>query len=122
MSAVATLPGAPIYIKSIGSTGHHQNATGVGSMDFSATRDGQYPWLDMGEVYFSNPTEEQMLDADTAPIDTEAGRDRSNIRRRMSFQQARLVNEVIARALKLTFNGEIPADDEIMAWRIANGF
>ena len=122
MSENKTLPGAPIYIKSVGSTGNHQNAFGVGSIDFSATRNGNYPWLDMGKVYFSSPSPQQLEAADAIPFGSKGDGNKSDIRRRLSFNQAQLVNDVITRAIKLTFNGEIPADDEIDTWRAANGF
>lgn len=117
-----TLPGAPIRFRSVGCSGYHHNAFGVGSMDISIHREGKWPWLDVGHVYFSDPTKEQILDADTSPFGSEGERAKSDIRRRLSFKQAQLVREVMSRALSLTFECEIPADDEIEQWRKANGF
>jgi hypothetical protein len=119
---VPTLPGAPIRLRSVGGTGYSQNAFGVGSMGISAQREGEWPWLDIGNVYFSDPTQEQMLDAATTPFGSVGERARSDIHRRLSFKQAQLVHEVMSRALTLAFECEIPADDEIEAWRLANGF
>lgn len=117
-----TLPGAPIRFRNISCSGYHQNAFGVGSMDISAQREGKWPWLDIGRVNFSSPTQEQLLDADTSPFGSEGDNAKSDIRRRLSFKQAQLVREVMSRALTLTFECEFPADDEIDEWRKANGF
>jgi hypothetical protein len=123
MSESKKLPGATIPTTHFGCCGQHTNHFGVGEFSISGSRPGPYPWLDVGYVFYSAPTQHQLLDADTSPFGTEGDRAKSDIRRRMSEKQAQLVTDIFLRALKDHFgvNG-IPADDEIAEWRAANGY
>jgi hypothetical protein len=109
-----TLPGAQIPFQSICSTGFSHSAFGVGDMDISIHRpSGTYPWLDLGRINFSNPTTNQLLDAQTSPAYSEGSKALSDIHRRLSFKQANLIVNMMNVTLSKAFNGEIPADDEV---------
>lgn len=112
-----TLPGAAIHISRFCSTGFHSDHYGVGSMDLSGQRATQYRWLDIGKIYFSSPTPQQMLDAETAPSFTPGAKAFFNINRRLSFQQAELVKDLVLKTLSEAFKEGVPADHEIDQWR-----
>ena len=65
---VGELPGAQIEYQSICSTGSIENQFGVGKTDISLHRPGsKYQWVDLLNIGYSNPTENQMMDAQTVP-------------------------------------------------------
>ncbi len=118
MSQDKTLPGTHILFANATSTGHSQNQYGNGKMDLSLHRPGhQYPWLDLGVIYFSNPTAEQYKAAEEMqrafPYGELAG-NKSDMHRRLSFKQAEYINYLIREMLMDKLNrGGIPADDEV---------
>jgi hypothetical protein len=106
------LPGISINFQSICSTGRHENSFGVGSTDISLHRtDKETPWMDLIEIKYSNPTQDQLLDAQTTP--GFLSRHTSDINRRVSFKQACLIQKVVMQALDKEFKGTIPADDDL---------
>lgn len=118
MSQDKTLPGAHILFAHATSTGRSQNQYGNGAMDLSLQRPGhQYPWLDLGSIYYSDPTPEQYKAAEEMhrvnPYG-ELARNKSDIHRRLSFKQAEYINYLIREMLTEKFSKDgIPADDEV---------
>lgn len=109
------LPGAMIRFKSAGSNGSHENIYGVGEISLALHRpDAEYKWVDLGSIYYSAPTPEQYLDAETSPQFSEGNKAHSDINRRLSKKQAMFmvmkIREMIARQFS---DGVIPPDDEI---------
>ncbi len=110
----ARLPGAMVMFSSALSSGNHENSYGVGKMDISLHRPGQeYTWIDLADIYYSHPTHEQYLDAETSPSMSEGRRAHSDIHRRISKKQAQYINLLIQDMLMKEFAGVIPPDDEI---------
>ena len=106
------LPGISINFQSICSTGRYENSFGVGSTDISLHRtDKETPWMDLIEIKYSNPTQDQLLDAQTTPGFLSCHT--SDINRRVSFKQACLIQKVVMQALDKKFKGTIPADDDL---------
>jgi hypothetical protein len=109
-----TLPGTQIEFKQACSTGRTHRSFGVGDIDLSIHRpQSAYPWLDLGRINFASPTQEELLDAQTSPAFSDGANARVDINRRLSYKQAELVNTMIIHMLNKSFNGVIPADDEI---------
>lgn len=109
---VGELPGAQIDFQSICSTGSSENWFGVGKTDISLHRPGsKYPWVDLLDIGYSNPTDNQLLYAQTSPALSVI--DGSDIFRRVSRKQADAIKQVIMKALDKEFNGVIPADDDL---------
>lgn len=108
------LPGATILFKTSTCTGYNQNSFGNGSMDISLHRpDYKFNWVDIGHIYFSRPTPEQVLDAETSPSGSDGQKAYGDMNRRLSFKQANYINLLIQDMLMKEFNGIIPPDDEI---------
>lgn len=107
--------GAAIEFDYVTSTGYSQNAFGNGNIDISMHRSGdEYKWLDLLQIQFTQPTDDQFLNCMTAPSYTEADKEKSNMFRRLSFVQAHYVKDVLMKALNEEFvNGRIPSDEEI---------
>lgn len=106
------LPGAQIEFSSIHSSGRCQNHYGVGTTDISLHRpESKWPWVDLVDIRYAAPTQEMILDAQTKPGSFNS--EFSGIMRRVSFKQARKIQEVIVKALEAEFKGVIPADDEL---------
>lgn len=96
------------------STGNHTNGYGNGSIDISLPRvASKYSWLDLGHVYFTNPNNEQVLQAATASSCSDEWIEGTNYGRRLSFKQAQYVNKVICDSLANHFGSEIPSDVEL---------
>lgn len=109
-----TLHGAQIPFRGACNTGLHTDSFGVGDMHLSLHRPhAKYQWLDLGRINFSNPTPDQLLDAATAPAYSPGAKAYSDICRRPSFKQAQVISAMIIIMLNKSFNGTIPADDEI---------
>lgn len=119
MSQDKTLQGAHILFAHATSTGHTQNQYGNGKMDLSLHRPhSPYPWLDLGVIYYSAPTAEQLKAIEKIceedPYGAEA-HNRSDVCRRLSFKQAEYVNYLIREMLTEKFGKDgIPCDDEIV--------
>lgn len=112
------LPGAMITFASVCSTGSSENQYGIGDMDISLHRPGQqYPWLDLGRINFSNPTQSQYLDAETSPQFSEGRKAFADIERRLSKLQATYIVELFQEMMMKEFKGVIPPDDEIQELR-----
>lgn len=108
------LPGAMIMFSAALSTGSTENEYGVGDMDISLHRPGnKYPWIDLGRINFSNPTQKQYLDAEISDYGTDGRKAFLNINRRVSKIQAEYIALLIREMLMKEFNGAIPPDDEI---------
>ena len=108
------LPGAVIHFSSVGSTGSSQNGFGVGDIDISIHRPGEkFPWIDLGRINYSSPTQTQYEDAETSPDMSEGRKAYVDINRRISKKQANYITFLICEMLKSELNGEIPADYEI---------
>lgn len=117
------LKGAMIMTSGVSSSGHSENSYGVGSFSLDARRtDGRY--VDIGELWFANPTPEQLRAAEAAarqyssssPVraDHAAGKAYSDIQRRLSLKQANYLMHIITRALNEALpDGVIPHDDDI---------
>lgn len=117
-----SLPGAPITVNYASSTGSTIDSNGLGDVDISINRPGQYPWLDVGKINFSAPTQSQLDKIEEMKDSFEKQRIKSNIARRMSRDQAELVTIVILKTLSEKFSQGIPPDDEIEQWRKDNGY
>ena len=119
MSKDKTLPGAHILFAHATSTGHSQNQYGNGKMDISLQRPhSPYPWLDLGVIYYSSPTQDQLKAAEKVHKEEPHGPEACNysdIHRRLSFKQAQYINYLIREMLMEKFNKDgIPSDDEIV--------
>ena len=118
MTKSKNLPGVHIRFAHATSTGHFQNQYGNGKMDLSLHRPhSPYPWLDLGLIYYSAPTAEQLKAIEKVceedPYGPEA-HNRSDVHRRLSFKQAEYVNYLILEMLTEKFGKDgIPCDDEI---------
>lgn len=119
MTENKTLPGAMIRFTNPGSCGYHTNEYGVGSISLSAQRPGQeWPWLDLGHIFFSDPTPDQYKAATEVREKNPYGPDAvsySDIHRRVSRTQASYIEMLISDMLNEKLNGVIPTDDEINA-------
>lgn len=119
MSQDKTLQGAHIRFAHATSTGYTQNQYGNGKMDLSLHRPhSPYPWLDLGAIYYSAPTAEQLKAIEKVceedPYGSEA-HNRSDVNRRLSFKQAEYINYLIREMLTEKFGKDgIPCDDEIV--------
>lgn len=115
------LPGAMIMFATTSCTGSSEDQYGVGDMDLSLYRPGQkYPWIDLGRINYSHPTQSQYLAAENSEQQSTgwSGHDcrmaYSNIHRRVSKKQAEYINMLIREMLMKEFAGVIPPDDEIV--------
>ena len=109
-----TLPGALVTFRSATCTGSHEDIFGVGDMSLALHRpDHQYTWIDLGNIFYSNPTPEQYLDTKTAPPYTPGAKAHSNHHRRLSKKQAELLVKMINQMIVREFPNGIPPDDEI---------
>lgn len=107
------LPGAMIFFKSVNSTGSKEDEFGVGDMDISLHRPGEkYPWLDLGQINYSNPSLSQYRTA-VNTVSSKGSKPLSDINRRLSKKQAQWLFLLIQEMLTKEFAGVIPADDEI---------
>lgn len=115
MSQDKTLPGASFRFASVSSSGSHTNEFGVGEMSLGFFCPGtHWPQIDLGEIYFSEPTQEQYdKAADLRNKFGEEGRHFPNIMRRISRKQADYVSHLICDMLADKFKSGMPADDEI---------
>lgn len=112
--AEAKLPGAWERFRYAGQSGNHEDGYGVGEISLQLRRMNEdWPWIDLGQIYFSNPTAEQYMDAETSPVGTEGRIAYANIRRRLSKKQAELIVKKISQMITLEFPNGIPPDDEI---------
>ncbi len=108
------LPGAPVYFTNASCCGSHENGYGVGDFSLTLHRPGQkYVWVDLGHIYYSNPTPSQLEDAQTSPSFTAGAHAHADIHRRLSRKQAQLIVNRINRMINAEFFEGIPADDEI---------
>ncbi len=108
------LPGAPVYFTNASCCGSHENGYGVGDFSLTLHRPGQkYVWVDLGHIYYSNPTPSQLEDAQTSPSFTAGAHAHADIHRRLSRKQAQLIVSRINRMINAEFFEGIPADDEI---------
>jgi hypothetical protein len=108
------LPGASIHFTNAGCCGSHENGYGVGEFSLAMHRPGQkYVWVDLGHIYYSNPTPSQLEDARTSPSFTAGSNSVSNIHRRLSRKQAQLLASRISQMINTEFSKGIPSDDEI---------
>lgn len=115
MSQDKTLPGAAFRFASLSSSGSRTNEFGVGEISLGMYRPGHHwPQIDLGQIWFSNPTPEQFEAAKVKhrmpDID---GRNFVDINRRISRKQADYITHLIATALNEKLKGEMPTDDEI---------
>ncbi len=108
------LPGAPIRFTTASCCGSHENSFGVGELSLTLRRPQEkYVWVDIGHIYYSNPTPSQMEDAETSPKYSSGWNAVADIHRRLSRKQAEHVVNKINRMLATEFSEGIPADDEI---------
>lgn len=108
------LPGAMVQFSKACSTGKHETAYGLGTMDISLYRPShEYPWLDLGNINYSRSTAVEIEAAKAFKEKTGNGKIHSDIYRRLSAKQASCVSMIINDALMKAFDGVIPPDDEI---------
>lgn len=115
MSGNKTLPGASFRFASVSSSGSHTNEYGVGEIFLGMYRPGyHWPQIDLGQIYFSDPTPEQFEAAKTKhrmpDID---GKNFVDINRRISRKQADYISYLITSMLAEKLKAEMPTDDEI---------
>lgn len=109
-----TLPGAMVMFTTSGSSGTHTNSFGNGAVDLYLHKPGQLPpWVNLGDIYFSSPTAEQLEDMQTSPMHSEGYKEYCTHKRRLSKKQAEYIQFKISQFLMSEFKGIIPADDEI---------
>ncbi len=117
------MPGYPVGFKHLSSGGLCQGRFGQGHVGFAAVRMNPGPQqmhLDLGHIFYSNPTEEDLLEAATTPWKEHAdSMAASNINRRLSLIQAQFLASEICKFLDDKFEGVIPSDEEIKALRIS---
>jgi hypothetical protein len=108
------LHGKAVPIEDISSCGSSQEGKfGTGDMSIS-TRNMYDKWyIDIGQIYFADPSEEQRLDAETTPTFSKEGMIAPNVNRRLSRIQAEYINRLICKALNAELKGIIPSDEEI---------
>jgi len=115
-----TLPGAAIpkaCILGKLSTSGENSLLGVGSISLSmSVRDSDWPIRDLGRLYFSSPTKNELeliANADTNGIARSPTL--ADVYRRLSHKQATWLMRVMLRAAnkKIDELGSIPADDEL---------
>lgn len=109
------LPGSFTRFTSSGSSGHHTNCYGNGEISLHLHNAGKptAPWTEIGQLYFSSPTKEQLEAMETAPNTTGEFREYCDFKRRLSFKQACFIQQKISMFLMQEFGGYIPSDDEI---------
>lgn len=115
MSENKTLPGASFRFASVSSSGSHTNEFGVGEMSLGIYRPGlHWPQVDLGEIWYSEPTPEQYDKAATCySRHDKDGRNYVDINRRLSRKQAEYITYLITDMLTEKLKGEVPTDDEI---------
>lgn len=106
--------GESIRCSPIATGGSYQDDFGVGDLSISSRNEDGHA-IDLGNVYFAEPTDEQRLDADTTPIFSARGIRATMVNRRLSRVQADYICTIIVQALNAHLNGEIPSDLEILA-------
>jgi hypothetical protein len=108
------LHGKAVPIEDISSCGSSQEGKfGTGDMSIS-TRNMYDKWsIDIGQIYFADPSEEQRLDAETTPTFSKEDMIATNVNRRLSRIQAEYINRLICKALNEELMGVIPSDEEI---------
>lgn len=108
------LPGAWVVFRSALSSGSSENRYGVGEISLDLYRsDNKYPWVGLGSIFYSSPTPEQLLDAETSPEFSEGRKAFGDIKRSLSKKQAELVVRKILTMMAREFPNGIPPDDEI---------
>lgn len=108
------LPGALIRFATASCCGSHENSFGIGDFSLALHRPQEkYAWVDLGHIYYSNPTPLQLEDAATSPKYSRGWNAVSDIHRRLSRKQAALVVDKINKMLVAEFADGIPPDDEI---------
>lgn len=115
MSKDKNLPGASFRFASVSSSGSHTNEFGVGEMSLGIYRPGlHWPQVDLGEIWYSEPTPEQYDKAATCySRHDKDGRNYVDINRRLSRKQAEYITYLITDMLTEKLKGEVPTDDEI---------
>lgn len=98
------------------STGSHENAYSVGSLDISLRKKDQR-WIDLLEIRYTNHTEEDYREADRKVSST---RDFSDMQRRLSRAQAEYLKDFLIAKITEEFNGVFPSDREILLLRDIN--
>jgi hypothetical protein len=107
--------GRALLCSSICTTGNHTGIFGEGSISISSRNEENRHAIDIGKVYFAEPTEAQRLDAETTPFLSTNGDKASKVNRRLSRIQAHYITELIIQALNDELRGVIPSDSEIKA-------
>jgi hypothetical protein len=86
---------------------------GIGDMSISSRNMADKSAIDIGTIYFADPSEEQRLDAETTPTFSSDGFKSFGVTRRLSRIQAEYINSLICKALNAELKGTIPSDEEI---------
>lgn len=103
-----------VPINDIHSCGSSQEPDfGTGDISISTRNHINGHAIDIGRIYFAEPTAEQRLNADTTSMFSKEGATASNVNRRLSRIQAEYVTMLINKALNEEFNGVIPSDAAI---------
>ena len=119
VEAAKTAPvlGAQIPFTSVSYPGSCENEFGVGSMLVSLSRPGAYPWVDLLQVSYADPSPDEMAAMESAAPFTPEWYARSDVNRRLSKKQAEYISRLIDKMLIEEFSkdGElcIPSDSEI---------
>jgi hypothetical protein len=95
------------------STGSHENAYGVGSLDVSMLKPDK-SWVDLLDIRYTNHTEEDYREADRK---RRSLCDLSDMNRRLSKKQAEYLKDFILAKIREEFNGVFPSDREIRLLR-----
>ncbi len=108
------LHGKAVRIQDIGCCGAFtEGKFGTGDLSISS-RNVYDQWaIDIGKIYFAEPSEEQRLDAETTPTFSKEGMTATDVGRRLSRIQAEYINSLICKALNAELKGIIPSDEEI---------
>lgn len=108
------LHGKAVCIQDIGCSGAFtEGKFGTGNLSLSSRNIYDNWAIDIGEIYFAEPSEDQRLAAETTPVLSKEGYAAGGVGRRLSRIQAEYINALICKALNEELRGVIPSDDEI---------
>lgn len=114
--------GKDIIFSSSGSSGHSENGYGNGSISLHLhTAGAKSPWTDLGQIDFTNPRQDQLEEMATAPFPSEGNTEFVHACRRLSFKQAKFLQEMISDMIMANFAGCFPSDEEIDDFRKKSG-
>ena len=97
------------------SSGRSENHLGEGKMDISLQRnDGAGFWITIGDIRYSEPSQDALLEMETAPQHTNSYIAKYSHTRSLSSIQASYAMDKITNFINQEFQGRIPSDEEIL--------